>query len=108
MVLKNRAKLPKGVYVEEDFPSEIRERRNILRLIVRLAANHRNYKGKVTMWYDKMILDNKEYAVNDSSELPREVSLMPACQKLNGTIVGFLVSIAPSQTFTIVLLFQMK
>ena len=60
--------------MEEDFPSEIQERRNILRPIVRLAANHRNYKGKVTLQFDKMILNNKEYGVNDLSQLPREIS----------------------------------
>ena len=60
--------------MEEDFPSEIQERGNILRSTVRLAVNHKNYKGKVTLWYDKMILDNKENGVNDLSELPREIS----------------------------------
>ena len=37
------------------------------------------------MWYDKMILNNKEYGVNDLSELPREISPMLACQKSNGS-----------------------
>ena len=74
--------------MEEDFPSEVKERSNILRPIVRLAVNHRNYKDKDTLQYDKMILDNKEYGVNDSSQLPNEISPMLACQKSNGTIVG--------------------
>ena len=30
LILKNKANLPKGVCVEEDFPFEIQERRNIL------------------------------------------------------------------------------
>ena len=79
LILKNKANLPKGVYVEEEFPFEIQERRNILRHIVRLAANHRNYREKVTLWHDKMILDNKEYGVNDLCQLPSEISPMLAC-----------------------------
>ena len=84
--MKNNANLPKGVYVEEDFPSEIQERRNILRTIVKLAANHRNYKGKAILQYNKMILANKENSVNDLSQLPRKISPMLACQKSNGAI----------------------
>ena len=59
LILKNKANLPKGVYVEEDFPFEVQEWRNILRPIVSLALNHRNYRGKVTLQHDKIILDNK-------------------------------------------------
>ena len=79
LILKNKANLPKCVYVEEDFPSEIQERRNLLRPMVRLAVNLRNYKGKVTLWYDKMILNNKKHGVNDLSQLPREIVPIPAC-----------------------------
>ena len=99
LILKNRAKLPKAVYVEEDFPSKIQERRYTLRPIVRLAANHRNYKGKVTIWYDKMILDNKDYGVNDLSELLRKISPMLACQKSNGTVVGIFGEHSPLSNF---------
>ena len=55
-----------------------------------------------------MIEDNKEYGMNDLSQLPRAILPMLACQKSNGTVVGFLLSIAPSQTFTVVLLFEME
>ena len=99
LILKNKANLPKGVYVEEDFSFEIQERRNILRPIVRLAADHRNYRGKVTLWYDKMILDNKEYGVNDLSQLPNEISPMLACQKSNGSVVGFFGEHSPFSNF---------
>ena len=108
MILKNKADLPKGVYVEEDFPFEIQERRNILRPIVKLARNHRNYRRKVTLQYDKVVLDNKEYGVNDLSQLPSEISPILTYQKSNGTIVGFLVSKVPSQTCTVVLLYEME
>ena len=51
------------------------------------------------MWYDKMVLDNKEYGVNDLSQLPSEISPMLACQTSNDTIVGFLGEHGPFSNF---------
>ena len=58
-----------------------------------------NYRGKVTLWYDKMTLDNKEYGVNDLSQLPSEISPMLAYQKSNGTVVGFFGEHSPFSNF---------
>ena len=81
--------------MEEEFPFEIQERRNILRPIV----NHRNYRGKVTLQYDKMISDNKEYGVNDLCQLPIEISPMLTCHKSNGTVVGYFGEHSPFSNF---------
>ena len=68
-----------------------------------MAANHRSYRGKVTLQYDKMILDNKEHCVINLSQLPSEISPMLACKKSNGTVGEYFGEHSPSLTLTVVL-----
>ena len=97
--IEEQSKPAKDCICGRRLPFEVQERRNVLRPIVRLAANHRNYRGKVTLWYDKMILDNREYGVNNLSQLPSGISPMLACQTSNATIVGFFGEHSPFSNF---------
>ena len=52
IILRNRSQLPENVYVREDFPSQIEDRRRILRPIFNAARKFPEYKGKCRLVCD--------------------------------------------------------
>ena len=69
---KRRELQGSNIFIKEDFPTEIDQRRDQLYPIMK-AARGKNMKATVT--YDKLIIDNKSYTINTLNELP--VDLQP-------------------------------
>ena len=92
-ILRNKRQLPYGIYVHEDYPTEIDDRRKILRPILNMALQKNEYKGKVYMAVDKLIVNKKAYTVRPKynlDELPVNLNPEKLCEKRNeNTIVFF-------------------
>lgn len=88
-IIEQRKRLPTGIYVNEDFPYEIVQRRNVLRPVLKQALKIPKYRGKVSLKYDKLIIYGKEYTMSNLDELPRDIKPSSACEKENDTHLGF-------------------
>ena len=102
ILLHNRKQLPEHVYVKEDYPSEIEERRKILRPIFNKAKNMAKYKGKCRLTVDKLVLDGKSFTVgprNNLKELPPELNQRSAAERENNEILAFFTIGSPFSNF---------
>ena len=57
--------------------------KNVLRLVLKLAKQKDAYKGKCKLDVDTLVIKGIKYMVNNISELPEEISVMKATQKMN-------------------------
>ena len=82
MVLRHKTELPRGIYVNEDFPAEINECRRILHPILKHARKTPSLRGQVKMPVDKLIYKHKVYTVAPVNNL-EELNLAKLCQREN-------------------------
>ena len=71
-LLKLKKSLPKGIYVEEEYPPEIIIARVKSWLIFKYVAQSDTYKEKYKMLYDSVLIDGKKYGITDLLKLPDE------------------------------------
>ena len=88
-IKENRKHLPNGIYVNDDYPFEIQQRRNALRPILREAVKLPKYKGKVSLRYDKLVIFGKEYTMANIDQLPTDIKPENSCQKTENNVTGF-------------------
>ena len=98
-VLRERKNLGDGVFVNEDFPFEIQERRNVLRPILKQALQIAAYRGKVSLRYDKLVINSKEYTLQNLNELPADLNPAKTCERSDNGIIGFLGVHTPLSNF---------
>ena len=97
-ILEGRVELPSGVYVREDHPVEIENRRKQLYPIFRKAKRMDSYKGTVKLDKDKLIIKGKVYTVaptNNLIELPDDISPERSCERENANVSVFFGSGSP-------------
>ena len=91
-ILENRRYLPTGIRVREDFPEEIEDRRRVLRPILNLAKKNENYKNKVHLSVDKLIVNNRAFTYapkNNLNELPEDLKPEKAAEREDETTLVF-------------------
>jgi ribA/ribD-fused uncharacterized protein len=100
--MSNRAQLPDKVFVREDFPAEIEDRRRILRPIFNKAKNMSEFKGKCRLTYDKLILQGRAFTVapmNNLDKLPACLHPRASAEKQNANTVVFFTQGSPFSNF---------
>ena len=98
-ILENKKKLPTDIYVNEDFPIEIRQRRRVLRPILKKALSLSRYKGKVKLKFDKLIVNGIPYSMGNLRDLPKDLCPSDNCQEENDDYIGFLGLHSPFSNF---------
>ena len=102
LILRNRGQLPNEVFVQEDYPLEIEERRRTLRPIFNKAKNMPQYKGKCRLTVDKLVLKGQTFTfkpVNNLDKLPNELSPRKAAERENDKILAFFTRGSPFSNF---------
>ena len=77
-LLNTKKYLPKGVFVENEFPKELQWSRTILRPVLKLANKTDLYKGKCKMEVHHLVINKTKYDISNIHELPSEISGMAA------------------------------
>ena len=93
LIYKSRDKLPRGCFVNEDFPQEILDRRRCLRPILKKAASMDKYKGKCSLSVDKLIIANRVYTVrpqNNLDQLPKDIKQESVAEEMNQDVLVYL------------------
>lgn len=88
-IYKSRDKLPRGCFVNEDFPPEIQDRRRCLRPILKKASSMDKYKGKCSLSVDKLIIDNRVYTVKNLDQLPNDLKRETVAEKVNDNVLVY-------------------
>ena len=91
--------MPTGIYVNEDFPYEILQRRNILRPILKLGLQQECYKGKIKLSYDRLMVEGKAYTIANIHELPNYLNPRSTCEKSNEHAIAFFGLHSPFSNF---------
>ena len=68
---------------------KVQWKRNVLRLVLKLANQKDAYKGKCKLDADTLLIKGIKYMVNNRSELLEEISAMKATQKMNEKILCY-------------------
>ena len=91
-IYKNKRYLPRGIYIHEDFPNEIEERRSALKPILQAALQKEKYKNRVYLTVDKLIVNKKAFTIrprNNLHELPPDLNPEILAERENNQTLVF-------------------
>ena len=99
ILLENRSYLPRGVYVDHEYPNEIEDNRRLLKPILHLVRSKPEYQGKCKLVEDVLIIKGTRYTVNTLNSLPDDLSGFEASSKSSQTTIGFFGELNPLSNF---------
>ena len=88
-LLMNRRNLPPGIYVNEEYPIQIKRARDRLRPVYWMIKSKSKYKDKCKLQGDKLVVDGVKYTVDTLGSLPLELSAYQAAEKRNDDALVF-------------------
>ena len=102
-VMKNNRNLPDGVYINDEYPVEIKKNRDKLRPIIRLAKGLPQYHDKCKLSGDQLIINGITYTVDEINKLPSDLAPYLAMQRKNAEHIIFHRELSPWSNFPFVL-----
>ena len=99
-ILRNRKRLPKGIFVSEDYPEEWVNRRKILKPIFNAAKKNPKLRSKTFLSKDKLVIDGHTFTaapVCNIGEVKQKVNidLQTTCERSDNEKIAFLGSLSP-------------
>ena len=88
-IMQHKKNLPNGIYINEEFPFEVKHNREKLRPIWKLAKNCSEYRDKCKLLGDRLVINGINYTVNDLHKLPEDLSPYKAAQQENHEYIAF-------------------
>ena len=88
-IMQHKKDLPNGIYINEEFPLEVKCNRDKLRPIWKLAKNHSEYRDKCKLSGDRLVINGINYTVNDLHNLPEDLAPYKAAQQDNHEYIAF-------------------
>ena len=99
LVLKNRRKLPEGVYVEREYSKTTERECTMLRPILKAARRMDKYYKKCRMEGAHVVLDGKHFYRDNIHTLPPELAADKVTSKSNNEIIAFFGELHPLSNF---------
>lgn len=84
-----------SVYLGEDFPLEVEQRRRVLLPVFFKAKNTAAYQGKVMLRNDKLIINKVSYTADDLHKLPQDLNPASLATRQNEEVLVFQGAISP-------------
>ena len=106
-LLANKRYLPKGIFLDKEYTTEIERKRKLLRPILKVAKQHLEYKDKCHMDGDALKINSKRYTVDNLHQLLDEINRFKATTKSDQNITCFYGELNPFSNFHSVQ-FEMK
>ena len=88
-VLKQRKKLPKGVFVDKEYSKATKRERRLLHPIIKAARRIENYKGLCRLDGSQLVIDGKRYNRENLLTLPDDLDSTKLCSKTNEEVLAF-------------------
>ena len=98
-LMTGKKSLPGGVFVNNEYPIQVKHNRDILLPILRLAKSQPGYKDKCRLDADRLIINGTAYTVNDLGWLPVDLAPYKAAQKTDEKTVAFHGTHSPYSNF---------
>ena len=88
-IMQHKKNLPNGIYINKEFPLEVKRNREQLRPIWKLAKNHSEYRDKCKLSGDRLVINGINYTVNDLHKLPKDLAPYKVAQQENHEYIAF-------------------
>ena len=98
-VLKNKKKLPKGVFVDKEYCKATEKERCLLRPIIKAARRMESYKGLCRLEGAQLVLDGKRYHWKNLHTLPDGLSVLDVTSRSNEDTIAFFGELNPFSNF---------
>ena len=99
MLMSGKCKLPVGIYVNEEYPIDIKKTRDRLRPILKLAKSKPEYCEKSRMENDKLVTNGIKYSWDDPEQLPPDLAPYKVAEKSNDHHIAFQGALSPYSNF---------
>ena len=98
-ILRNRKKLPEGVFVDKEYSKSTERERRLMRPIIKAARKSKNYKGLCRLDGPQLVIDGKRYSRANLHTLPEELNTTALCSKTNEDTIAFFGELHPFSNF---------
>ena len=98
-VLKNRKKLPQGIFIDKEYSKAMERERRLLRPIIKAARRSENYKGLCRLDGPQLVIDGKRYNRENLHTLPDDLNTTALCSKTNEEVIAFFGELHPLSNF---------
>ena len=98
-VLKNKKKLPKGVFVDKEYCKATEKECHLLRPIIKAARRMESYKGLCRLEGPQLVLDGKRYHRKNFHTLPEGLSILDVTSRSNEDTIAFFGELNPFSNF---------
>ena len=88
-VLKNKRKLPDGVFAEREYSKATEKERRLVRPVLKAARKLEKYKGKVHMSGPHIVIDGKHFHRNNIHTLPMDLEATSVTSKTDSETYAF-------------------
>ena len=99
MVLTNKKKLTKGVFVDQQYSDETEMERRRLRPVLRAARHLEEYRGMCKMEGTVLVIKGKRYSWSNLHEFPQNLSTHTVSSMQSSTHYGFFGELNPLSNF---------
>ena len=98
-ILKNRKKLPNGIFVDKEYSKATDRERRLLRPIIKAARKSDNYKGLCRLDGPHLVIDGIRYNRDNLHTLPADLDATTLCSKTNDEVLAFFGELHPLSNF---------
>ena len=98
-VLKNKRKLPEGVYVDREYSKATEKERRLLRPVLKKARKMPKYHQKCRMEGTHVVLDGTHYHRENIHTLPPELAAEKVTSETNSEVMAFFGELNPLSNF---------
>ena len=98
-ILQNKYNLPTGIYINEEYPLDVKKNHDKLQPILRLAKSQSHYRDKCRLTGDRLIINRASYMVHDLHRLPDDLAPCKVMQKENSEYIVFYREYSPWSNF---------
>ena len=98
-ILRNRKKLPDGIFVDKEYSKATDREQRLLRPIIKAARKSENYKGLCRLDGPHLVIDGKRYNRDNLHTLPADLDATTLCSKTNEEVLAFFGELHPLSNF---------
>ena len=99
LLMSNKQNLLAGIYANDEYPIHVKQKRDKLRPILRLAKTLPEYKDNTKLIGDKLMINETKYSVDDLHRLPAGLEAYRAAEKNDADTIAFHGELSPYSNF---------
>ena len=94
-----KTKLPQGLYINNEYPIQVKRARDTLHLILRLVKSIPSYRDKSKIEGDHLVINGIKYRIQDIHSLSPELAGYKAAQEEDEEFIAFQGELSPYSNF---------